>query len=89
MEGLAKSERSEDFGADRVLGLAFATASAERAPTDVGEEESNHGWLCSDASYRERSERGERSTLEERCDETTGQRYNGLTVRLGNDEAFS
>jgi hypothetical protein len=61
MEGLAKSESSEDFGADRVLrhvGLA----------TGVGDEENSQGWLFSDAShwvlfYGERSELGEISTL--------------------------
>ncbi len=55
-EGLAKSERSEDLGADRVLGH-------EGSPTDVGDEENSHGWLFSDASHRERSELGEISTL--------------------------
>jgi hypothetical protein len=55
-EGLAKSERSEDFGADRVLGH-------EGSPTDVGDEENCHGWLFSDASRRERSELGEINTL--------------------------
>jgi hypothetical protein len=57
MEGLAKSESSEDFGADRVLGHLGS-------PTDVGDEENSHGWLFSDAFYRERSELGEISTLE-------------------------
>jgi hypothetical protein len=60
-EGLAKSERSEDFGADRVLGHMGA-------PTDVGDEKNSHGWLFSDAShwvlfYGERSELGETCTL--------------------------
>ncbi len=61
MEGLAKSESSEDFGADRVLGHVGS-------PTDVGDEENSHGWLFSDAShwvlfYGEHSELGEISTL--------------------------
>ena len=56
MEGLAKSESSKDFGADRVLGHVGS-------PTDVGDEENSHGWLFSDASHRERSERGEINTL--------------------------
>ncbi len=47
------------------MGLAFATASAERAPTDVGDEENSQGWLFSDASHRERSEPGEISTFVE------------------------
>jgi hypothetical protein len=60
-EGLAKSERSEDLGADRVLGH-------EGSPTDVGDEGNSHGWLFPDAShwvlfYGERSELGEISTL--------------------------
>jgi hypothetical protein len=49
MDGLAKPERSEGFGADRVLGR-------EGSPTDVGDEENSRGWLFSDASHRERSE---------------------------------
>jgi hypothetical protein len=44
MEGLAKSESSEDFGADRVLGHVGS-------PTDVGDEENSQGWLFSDASH--------------------------------------
>ena len=55
-EGLTKSERSKDSGADRVLGRV-------RSPTDVGDEEYRHGWLFSDASHRERSKLGEISTL--------------------------
>jgi hypothetical protein len=61
-EGLTKSEHSVGFGTGEVLGLAFATASAERAPIDVGDEENSHGWLFSNASHRERSELGEIST---------------------------
>jgi hypothetical protein len=61
MEGLAKSESSEDFGADRVLGHVGLA-------TDFGDEENSRGWLFSDAShwvlfYGERSELGEISTL--------------------------
>ncbi len=58
MEGLAKSESNEDFGADRVLGHVGS-------PTDVGDEENSHGGLFSVASHRERSELGEISTLGE------------------------
>jgi hypothetical protein len=54
--GLAKSERIEDFGADRVLGHVGLA-------TDVGDEGNSHGGLFSDASHRERSEPGEISTL--------------------------
>ncbi len=54
--GLAKPERSEDLGADRVLGH-------EGSPTGVGDEGNSHGWLFPDASHRERSELGEISTL--------------------------
>jgi hypothetical protein len=56
MEGLAKSDRSEDLGADRVLGH-------EGSLTDVGDEGNSHGWLFPDASHRERSELGEISTI--------------------------
>jgi hypothetical protein len=35
MDGLVKPERSEGFGADRVLGL-------EGSPSDVGDEENSH-----------------------------------------------
>jgi hypothetical protein len=56
MEGLAKSESIEDFGADRVLGHVGS-------PTDVGDEENSQGWLFSGASHCERSELGEISTL--------------------------
>ncbi len=64
MEGLAKSESSEDFGVDRVLGHVGSQ-------TDVGDEGDSHGWRFSDAShwvlfYGERSEPGEISTLGER-----------------------
>jgi hypothetical protein len=57
MEGLAKSESSENFGADRVLGHV-------QSPTDVDDEEDSHGWLFFDTPHLERSERGEISTLE-------------------------
>ena len=56
MDGLAKPERSEGFGADRVLGF-------EGAPTDVGDEKNRHGRRFFDASHRERSELGEICTL--------------------------
>jgi hypothetical protein len=60
MDGLAKPERSEGFGADRVLGHEGYT-------TDVGDAENSHGRLTSDASHRERSELGEINTLVERA----------------------
>jgi hypothetical protein len=51
-EGLAKSERGEDFGADRVLGYVGSL-------TGISDERNSHGWLFLDASHRERSELGE------------------------------
>jgi hypothetical protein len=56
MEGLAKSERTEDLGAD----VGWGTRGP---PTDVGDEGNSHGWLFPDASHRERSELGEIRTL--------------------------
>jgi hypothetical protein len=46
MDELAKPERSEGYGADRVW-------DQMGSPTDVGDEENSHGWLFSDASDRD------------------------------------
>jgi hypothetical protein len=62
--GTCKIRAQREFLADRVLGFALATVSAERTPPDFGDEENSHGWLFFDASHRERSELGEISTLE-------------------------